>query len=214
MKELERLHLGVLNELQGNISVPEEEPEEPKYGSSQACFYNCMAYIAEKFGWKCSPEKFSQDYMDGSLYKSRYGKDVDENNLRWKGTGCEAEKEKGPYAGEDRYGNGDLYPNRTAYSYMDGYFKSVGRDWAQTGDIVGLTQLGISGYILGVMQPTERDSSGCVNKSKNMHSVIIQSYSSKKKVYSYYDPTTGKYGKCSLSDMRYAGMFTELREPK
>lgn len=212
MKKLSRLHVGQLDELPEKVSLADEKPEEPKYGSSEPCFYNCIAYVAEKFGWSCSPEKVAQDYVDGQMYKSIYGNGENDKDLKWKGTGCENDKDNGPDAAEKR--NGEYYPNKTAYSYIDGYFRTIGRDWSKRSDVVGLVEAGGCGYVMGVMLPTKRDSKGCVSVGSSMHSVIVQSYSREKMVYTYYDPTTGSYGKCSLSDMRYGGLIMGLRDSK
>ena len=61
-----------------------------------------------------------------------------------------------------------------------------------------------NGYVMGVISVGSNDRD-------NKHAVILQSLSSDGE-YSYYDPSNGKYGKCTQSDIRYAGKVTGLRK--
>lgn len=205
MKELERLHLGVLNdEFLETSDVDQEEgnPREPVYGSDSACYYNCLAYAAKKFGWKCSPDKFAKDYCYGNMYKSIYEDD------KWEGTGCRDEMYDGPYVGNNSF---PPEPNPQAYNYMTNYFTTTDNHWARKSeDVKKLMEPGISGYVMGVIKT--KDVNGCERPiDDNKHAVILQSISSSG-VYSYYDPSSGEYGSCTPCDVLYAGKLTGVKE--
>ncbi len=210
MKELKKLNVGNIDEPQllqteQDNDESEKRVKEPIYGSDEACFYNCLAYAAKKFGWKCSPGKFADDYYDGSMYNSIYG-----NNKKWSGTGCKTESKEGPNVGIP---SGISYiPNPVAYNYIENYFTTTGGGWKRKEDEVKkLMEPGISGYVMGVIQT--RDSNGCLSLSlsANKHAVILQ-YISPSGEYHYYDPTNGEYKSCIPSDVLYAGKMTGVKE--
>lgn len=195
--EVDILNFNLENSNPNSEDGQDKKPKEPNYGSGYACFYNCMAYFAEKFGWKCKPETFAQDYYDGSLYNSKY------SDGKWQGTGCKKERDIGPNAGEELRPN-EWYPNHVAYDYMSSYFNTESNHWSQNDDIKDLMNTSTSGYVMGVISVGSNDRD-------NKHTVILQSLSSDGE-YSYYDPSNGKYGKCTQSDIRYAGKVTGLRK--
>ena len=212
MKELKKLNVGNIDEPQLTSTNNEEDdkPQEPKFGSSSACFYNCLAYCALKFDWKCDPSTFAQDYKDGSLYKSIYGKtETDETKLKWRGTGCLDEKLNGPYI--DNQENHNL--SHVPCDYTNNYFDMQNSRWSVRDGVKKLMEPSIGGYVMGVIAPSSNNSSwGCEqSESKYKHAVILQSVSTTGE-YSYYDPTTGKNGKCTQSQVLLGMKLTGVKE--
>ena len=92
--------------------------KEPKYSKKTPCYYNCLAYIASKYGWECSPYDFANDYSWGTMKKG------------WSGTWSDKEHDEGPNArATDK--DGKYIPNPEAYSYIENYFDTEGSGWVR-----------------------------------------------------------------------------------
>lgn len=170
------------------LHIGETEEREPYFGDKRACYYTCLAYFASKYGWDCSPRKFSNDYYNGNM----------DPNDGWEGTYDKTEKWEGPNVGS--FIDGQWVPNPTAYDYMSNYFETEGSAWSRGAEVEGLLSNG-SGYVMGVIDMK--------NESNNKHAVILQSYSDG--TYSYYDPQRGQHGTCAAFELIYAGKVTGLK---
>lgn len=215
MRNLDTLNVGEITEPQLNASAEgnaeEDNPQKPVYGSDTPCFYNCLSYVAEMFGWHCSPTEFANDYKDGSMYKERFGDAAAKSPTGWKGTGCDNDRLKGPDSYVER--NNYKFANIQAHDYMDAYFNTFNNGWQTTNEVPRLLDFTIGGYVIAVKNQKKVDSNGCEEKGKDMHAVILESYDKKKETYSYYDPTSGKQGTCSKTDVRYGDFIRGIDDP-
>ena len=161
--------------------------KEPKYSKETPCYYNCLAYIASKYGWKCSPYDFADDYSWGTMKSD------------WSGTWNKDDKLIGPNAsGYDE--NGNSIPNPEAYSYIENYFDTEGSGWVRGKAIGSLMTSEQQGIVMGVI----------TTPGSNMHAVILKERAYG--VYSYYDPTTGVSGQLLAGSIAYAGKVTGLKK--
>ena len=160
---------------------------EPKYSKKTPCYYNCLAYIASKYGWECSPYDFANDYSWGTMKKG------------WSGTWSDKEHDEGPNArATDK--DGKYIPNPEAYSYIENYFDTEGSGWVRGKSIGSLMTSEQKGIVMGVI----------TTPGSNMHAVILKERAYG--VYSYYDPTTGVSGQLLAGSIAYAGKVTGLKE--
>lgn len=216
MRNLETLNVGEITEPQLNTSAgsdgtEDDDPQKPVYGSDTPCFYNCLAYVAEMFGWHCSPTEFANDYEYGSMYKERFGEAAAKSPSGWKGTGRDKDRLNGPDSYVVR--NENRYANPQAHDYVDAYFNTFNNGWQTTNEVPRLLDFTIGGYVIAVKDQIKRDSNGCVEKGSNEHAVILESYDKKKETYSYYDPTSGKEGTCSKTDVHYGDFIRGIDDP-
>ena len=161
--------------------------KEPKYSKETPCYYNCLAYIASKYGWECSPYDFADDYNRGSMHRGRSG------------TGSDKEQFEGPNASATDK-DGKYIPNPEAYSYIENYFDTEGSGWVRGKSIGSLMTSEQKGIVMGVI----------TTPGSNMHAVILKERAYG--VYSYYDPTTGVSGQLLAGSIAYAGKVTGLKE--
>ncbi len=155
----------------GDGVLTDEEWKNGGYGQKNNCLYDCISYMGRQYGYDQRPEWYCGDY----------GKGYNDPNDDWYGSGCDKDMIYGP----DMYLNGQ--PSENIYKYMSTYFDTEGSGWVTESDTQNVFQgASDSQQVLGMFRVTGED--GLVG----YHAVVLQSYANGK--YTYYDPSTNKYG--------------------